>query len=231
MGIISGNQQGCGNVWKWRFPRSREMRLIRLGVIDGLKWAGMRVVCRQQWRAYDFDAGLVRHCPTCWDDVLKQPSDSCCPDCYGTGFEGGYQGPFLTWARVDEGTQQGENHGSRNNGLRLSDNKTIVLPADRAYHDGDVFAEVRYMEGDKVTRLGRMFQLDGGVKLATVMGAVSDNRGDDRVSRVEDMVTSQYATIKLLLPTDARVVDAERFWGIRGGVEQPSEMDVNGIPW
>ena len=54
------------------------------------------------WRHYDFEAGRVDRCSTCFGGVksrqanaFKQPTDSECPDCFGTTYEGGFRAQII----------------------------------------------------------------------------------------------------------------------------------------
>lgn len=57
------------------------------------------------WRAIDFEAGLVGHCPTCYSAsrearAFGQPTFNKCPDCYGTTFEHGLRALIIRPALV-----------------------------------------------------------------------------------------------------------------------------------
>lgn len=74
------------------------------------------------WNALDFAAGLVQHCPDCYDlrspvsQVYSQPSQAKCPTCYGTTFYllsaaemGGVKARLVRpamWTGVDEAQKQ-----------------------------------------------------------------------------------------------------------------------------
>jgi hypothetical protein len=55
--------------------------------------AGVNVafLCRKSWGT---------KCARCWDEVRKIPTDPECPDCYGTGYAGGYLNAFHTLALI-----------------------------------------------------------------------------------------------------------------------------------
>lgn len=42
-----------------------------------------------------------QRCPACWDYTLRQRTRSSCPDCYDTGFLGGYMHPIEAWFQID----------------------------------------------------------------------------------------------------------------------------------
>lgn len=63
------------------------------------------------WHIWDFQDGLVGHCPTCYlprgdiSEVYGQPSQVKCPDCLGTTFEGGYKAKIVRpaiWSNNEE---------------------------------------------------------------------------------------------------------------------------------
>lgn len=192
---------------------SHEAAWIRRGVRDGFRWAGTKVLVRQAYTISDFKLGVVNRCPTCFDEVVKQVSNTRCPDCWGTGFEGGYRPPFVTWCSILENVPQDERH--QNDGIDFAGDTTIKLPVDRVFRDGDIIAEVRRMENDWPVELGRVFRLDGPVRQQTVQGWVSnDNVNAERRTRLEDILVSQEGPAKLLLPTDMICQNAETFFGL-----------------
>lgn len=197
-------------LWGMLSARSREVEWVRLGVRDGLRMAGTMVMCRQAYTLADLKNG-AQMCHACYDPVLKQSANQCCPYCYGTGFEGGYKPPFKTWCALAENSPTDDNTSKA--GIRPAGNMTVKLPVDRIFHDGDVFCEIRRQRGGKVLELGRMFQIEGPLRRQTVQGWVSDTGGDgSRGDVVEDMLVSQEGTVKLILPTDAMY--SPDFWGI-----------------
>lgn len=50
------------------------------------------VLQRKQWGAY---------CSRCWDKIRNMPRDPDCPDCFGTGFSGGYLKPAYAFALLN----------------------------------------------------------------------------------------------------------------------------------
>lgn len=192
---------------------SHEARWIRRGVRDGFRWAGTLVVGRQVWSVSDYELGRVKHCPYCYDEVLKHVSNTHCPHCFGTGFEGGYQQPFTTWCSIME--NQPQNERRTNNGVRPEGNTTIRLPVDRYYHDGDIFAEILSREDGEPLLLGRIYRLEGPVQQMTVQGWTSTNRyDDDRDTPLAEMLVEQRGTLKQLLPTDPIYKKAPEFFSV-----------------
>lgn len=203
---------------------SHEVNWVRRGVRDGFRWAGTKMICRQVWTIYDYEQELVNRCPDCYDDVLKQVSNTRCPSCYGTGFEGGYKPPIIIWASIAENVNQNRKH--ENAGVRPESSPQIRLPTDMNFHDGDVFAEIREMTCDCPTKLGRVFMLNGPVDRKTVQGWVSNNNRDGaRVTAIEQMVVSQAGTVKELLPTDLIYDSIEEFFGVDSADPWPKETE------
>ena len=69
------------------------------GLQNRLLWPSMEIQRRMSWVTANFGERIkvfVRkrvgiHCPTCWDPLADSPTKAACPDCFGTGFYGGYQ--------------------------------------------------------------------------------------------------------------------------------------------
>lgn len=77
---------------------SREQRIGLEPLIE----FGERVIVRKVWQIHDFTQGRVERCKSCHaggtpevqqrvSSVYKQAGESRCLECYGTGFEGGFQ--------------------------------------------------------------------------------------------------------------------------------------------
>lgn len=199
--------------WRTDAYRSREVDWVRRSVNDGLRWAGTKCLCRQIWTLQDFEEGKVERCSSCWDDILKQSNNSRCLSCYGTTFEGGYQSAFVTWCTLAE--NQPVDTKTENSGVRPSDNMELRLPVNRIFHNGDMFAEI-VAEGDSgVTKIGRLFKLDGPVQQKTVQGWVSDDHDDaGRHIDLANIMVEQRGTVKEMLPSDLLYSDAVAFWGL-----------------
>ena len=80
-----------------------------LGVLEKRDWLIVREAVRQRKLAYRRGRGRKGYlfkrritgtpCPTCKDWQTGEPTDSRCPDCYGTGFQCGYYYPqSCVWA-------------------------------------------------------------------------------------------------------------------------------------
>lgn len=203
---------------------SHEVDWVRRGVRDGFQWAGTRMICRQVWTVYDYEQGLVSRCPECYDEVLKQVSNTRCESCYGTGFAGGYKPPMVIWASIAENVSQNRKH--ENAGIRPESSHQIRLPTDMDFHDGDVFAEIREAVNGVPTRLGKIYMLNGPVDRKTVQGWVSNNRFDpSRDTVIEEMVVSQAGTVKPLLPTDFIYDNAYSFFDVRSANPWPKDTE------
>lgn len=81
-------------------------------------------------------------CARCWDPVKKLPRDPDCPNCFGTGFAGGYLKPFYLYALV-----QPPRESVLRAGAPFVDGTTYAEIGPNPYVDpGDVFV-------DRVTNL------------------------------------------------------------------------------
>ena len=202
-------------MWKWSSERSHEVEWVRRGVRDGLRWAGTEMLCCQRWTLWDFNQGRVERCPDCYDEVLKQVSNTRCPSCYGTGFKGGYSSPFRTWASISENQAQASDEKHELQGVRQPGKLAIKLPVDHIFHEGDLFAEIRAQSGGKPTELGRIWRIMSAVSHQTTQGWVSDDNDDDsRTTILEDIMTSQSGFVGLLLPTDLVYQSVEKLFGV-----------------
>lgn len=198
-------------IWGKDSRVSREVLFTRRSVMDGMRWAGTKMVCRMSWSESEQENGLVEHCPYCWDEVLKQVSNTRCPHCQGTGYKRAYAEPFIVWCSIHENSPQDEKH--EKGGHRDEQNVRLVLPSEPIFKDGDIFAEIRRECDGHVTEIGRIFMLDGPVERQTIQGWVSDDGHDGfRRSRVEDIIISQRGTAKLLLPSDSIYEAEAEFW-------------------
>lgn len=200
-----------GRIWNRDVRVSRETFFSRMSVRDGMKWGGTLLACRRSYHQQDIESGRVAHCPKCWDEVLKQVRNSRCPECFGTGYEGGYMPVETIWGLILENEQQDDL--TETAGLAQSQNMTVKLPCEPIFRDGDMFAEVRRSIGGRILELGRIMRIDGPVKRTTIQGWTSNNT-NDRETVVEDMVVSQEATAKLMLPSDVSYAMSEKFWGL-----------------
>lgn len=198
-------------VWDRCSRVSREVLFTRRSVIDGMRWAGTKMVCRMSWGEGDFRKGDIQHCPHCWDEVLKQVTNTRCPYCHGTGYSDAYSDPFPLWCSIQENSPVDEKHEKA--GHRDEQSVKLVLPCEPIFKDGDIFAEVRRENGRPI-ELGRIFMLDGPVERQTIQGWVSDDYVDEhRRSRVEDIIVAQRGTAKVLLPSDSLYSEGVGFWG------------------
>ena len=211
-------------VWGHCSRVSREVLFTRRSVMDGMRWAGTKVLCRMSWSQAEHDDGIVEHCPHCWDPILKQVMNTRCPHCHGTGYADAYAEPFVMWCSLMENSSMDEKHEKA--GYRDEQNMQIKLPAEPIFKDGDLFAEIREEHCGKVTQIGRVFMLDGPVDRQTVQGWVSNDDFDgERRSRVEDIIISQRGTVKLLLPSDSVYQAEADFWLGEGGCFCCEEAD------
>lgn len=198
-------------IWNKGSRVSREVLFTRRSVMDGMRWAGTKMVCRISRSQGEIDSGELKHCPHCWDEVLKQVSNTRCPYCQGTGYELGYKEPFVLWCSIHENSPMDEK--DEKPGIRDDQNVRLVLPCEPIFGDGDVFAEIRAECNGHVTEIGRIFQLDGPIERQTIQGWVSDDGHDGyRRTRVEDIIIAQRGTAKLLLPSSPVYEAGVDFW-------------------
>lgn len=198
-------------VGRWDTRSSREVLYLRKSIEDAFKWSGCMVMVRQK------EFGESQRCPKCWDEDLKQVTNTRCSECGGTGFVcGGYRPPIVTWASVSENSAEDEK--TEKAGTRTQQNVKVKLLSTPVFRDGDVMAEVVRSVDGRPKKLGRVFYLEGPVDRQTVQGWVSNNT-NDRDMRLEDMIVSQSCTAKLALPTDH--VYSESFWGLETSPNLP----------
>ena len=188
--------------------------------MDGMRWAGTKMLCRMSWSQSEHDDGMVRHCPHCWDPVLKQVINTRCPFCHGTGYDDAYAEPFVVWCSILENSPVDEKH--EKGGLRDEQTVRLVLPSEPIFKDGDIFAEIRCEHCGRVSEIGRVFMLDGPVERQTIQGWVSNDCTDgSRSSRVEDIIIAQRGQAKLLLPSDTVYQAGPDFWGCCDDADGP----------
>jgi hypothetical protein len=86
------------------------------------------------WTIFDFEAGLVGRCPTCFlaygrtAEAYGQPAKQNCPDCYSTTFEGGYKAKIVRpaiWTHTAEDAVVTDRHGQS-----LSNTQSVQSTAD-----------------------------------------------------------------------------------------------------
>ena len=219
-------------VWGRESRVSREVLFTRRSVMDGMRWAGTKMVCRMSWSQAEHDDGLIEHCPHCWDELLKQVTNTRCRYCHGTGYRHAYAEPFVVWCSIHENSPEDEKH--EKGGLRDEQNVRLVLPCEPIFKDGDIFAEIRREEKGHVKEIGRIFMLDGPVERQTIQGWVSNDCIDgSRRSRVEDIIISQRGTAKLLLPSDSIYESGADFWdcpcadGPHANIPQGDQPTIN----
>lgn len=92
------------------------------------------------WNLEDFKRGLVARCQRCYGrfgriaEAYNQPSQSNCPDCFGTTFEGGYRARVVRPTVWDDTTDD-TNPGPR--GEILTSNTTVQTTSDLRIHNDD----------------------------------------------------------------------------------------------
>lgn len=85
------------------------------------------------WNRIDFDNGLVGGCLRCVvprgkvADVYQQAAESLCPECFGTGYEGGVKA-FLVRPSLWDDTEDTESSGQR--GLTINQTASVQTTAD-----------------------------------------------------------------------------------------------------
>jgi hypothetical protein len=92
------------------------------------------------WDLEDYKAGLVDRCSRCWGrfgrvaEAYKQASQSMCPDCFGTTFEGGFRARVVrptVWNDSTDDIQPGQR------GEVLSSDTQVQTTSDIQIHPDD----------------------------------------------------------------------------------------------
>lgn len=182
------------------------------------------------WHVTDFDLGLVRRCPVCVTaygevgDVYKQPSQNKCPDCYGTGFEGGYRARIVRPAVFGD-TDFDEKVDRR--GVMNPDNVSLETTSDFRVRTHDIV-----MRGD-----GTRWQLKVPDRITLRTGFARPGH-DVALSHMMANVTLQDPTsVAYLIPPNVAVqkavldgriydpADMRQYEDLRGPLVQPSRQD------
>lgn len=87
------------------------IRDMRRRVKESMQAHGEEIILFQLYHA-SVDRKANR-CPVCYDDIYSSAGQAHCPECYGTGFEGGYKSKHRSWAMlgVDDVDEQIKKHG------------------------------------------------------------------------------------------------------------------------
>lgn len=213
-----------GTVGRRATRLSREVEYLRRSVVQAYMWSGERYLVRRRWTMADVENGLVVRCPYCWDDVLKQSTNTRCPHCFGTTIYGGYRPTEIIWGSMSMNGSRAED-ALNEKGVRDEQTMTLKVSCEPIFHGGDVFAEIRSMDGERVTELGRVFVAQRFVTYKTVAGRTSTSTYD-AARRVEDVIVSQVLILKPILKTDQRYA-TEGFWawGLDAEYSQPNGAD------
>jgi hypothetical protein len=125
----------------WEYPdQPTAEQVVQRQHSDALWAMGEAVMFVLWWGVRDFDAGLVERCALCWTgsrhaEAWGQPERGNCPDCFGTGFEGGFRAKVIRPAILSDRTTD-ENYTSR--GQLLTDAITAETTTDIYVRHGDV---------------------------------------------------------------------------------------------
>jgi hypothetical protein len=108
----------------WNYPQwlmqneNWALQQVRDSHVQALNEMGEYSLFTLMWYAKDYDAGLVRLCPTCtisqgvlsrMSQAYEQPTREKCPDCFGTHFEGGFRAQIVRqslWTDHNTDTQR-----------------------------------------------------------------------------------------------------------------------------
>lgn len=74
------------------------VRDMRRRVKESMQAHGEEIILFQLYHA-SVDRKATR-CPVCYDDIYSSAGQAHCPECYGTGFEGGYKSKHRSWAML-----------------------------------------------------------------------------------------------------------------------------------
>lgn len=114
--------------------------IVRDEHFEALYAAGEYVMFILWWTAIDHEQGLVEHCHTCWGSsreaqAFSQPLRNDCPDCFGTGFEGGYRAKIMRPAII---TDNAPNTEPGNRGVFVTDDITVETTDDFTLRNRDI---------------------------------------------------------------------------------------------
>lgn len=108
------------------------------------------------WRSFDFDAGLVDHCATCYYGnenrqarAWQQPTRNECPDCFGTTFAGGFRAQIIRPTLISDRNPEVLDESR---GETISETLSLETTGDFTMHQGDYvfrFDDTRYQAEEK----------------------------------------------------------------------------------
>jgi hypothetical protein len=120
-----------------------ELDFARQAVIKACKRAGNLFA---HWRRFTPEWNNGR-CPVCYNPRTGSPVDPSCPQCYGTGFDGGFSIPSVQYMTAQHSDRRLEATSGGFTRLLRNMSKSPYLPNIAV---GDVIGEVQNIEGEYV---------------------------------------------------------------------------------
>ena len=119
------------------------VRDMRKRVKESMQAHGEEVILFQLYHA-SVDRQAPR-CPVCYDDIYSSSGQAHCPECYGTGFEGGYKSKHRSWAMlgVADVDEQIKRHGEY-----TPTNGSVNFEGLPILTENDIFARVKSWSQD-----------------------------------------------------------------------------------
>ncbi len=128
----------------------------------------------------EVDSGVVQRCTRCWDDVYQQASESDCPVCYGTSFQGGVRQRFRAWALFTD--DQGKVEKFTRRGLTTPHTFGIQLEHYPEVTEHDYVVRVASWSNDhRPLALGDRYSLMNMTEISLRTGAAMGNQTYDRL--------------------------------------------------
>lgn len=129
-------------------------------------------------------------CPYCYDDIYSNSGKAHCPECYGTGFEGGYKEKFRSWAMIGTGDM---NEDIKRHGEYMPTTGTVNLEGLPELVENDIFVRVRSWSQDhRPLEVEGIYRVDvvrvDSLRTGNVFGQLPSNSVGQRsnYSRLED---------------------------------------------
>ena len=190
--------------------RFHDMDLIAKHMADTMRWYGVAVLVRRRFNIEDLENGLCERCG-CYNPRYDQPASSRCPDCYGTGFLGGYFPVEFAYITMAGNWGHDEQRRDKQGWREETDAVNVSMLADRLWRDGDVIARISSYSDDgmTVTSLDGFWELDGKVRRQEEWGLHEPlNLGHGRVYQRDQRLVTMTGSMKPLLLTDVRTEDS-----------------------
>lgn len=114
----------------------QDIKRARKQVLDYLNTLGQPVVWKHKWTEDDVNAGRAQYCPYCRNVQYRQASQTD-PNCFGTGFLGGFDDGVLVWMTFGDTTL--DIFKLTREGVLIKDNHPqCSAPWEPTFSDGDL---------------------------------------------------------------------------------------------